>query len=194
MKKHALTLLAIASVTVSSSAIAQIENGGYDNPEGIYVGASYGFLRVDGDDSFDDDKSVWDLRLGYSFNEYVSVDASYIDFGDYGDGFANAETDGYTLGLQLAYPFTDELIGYVRGGQLWYETTSNIGAFRSDFDDEGMYAGAGLGYKLSKNMLITFEYNVYDVGLDVEGAVEDIDDAEFSTDMKQAAVGIRYKF
>lgn len=104
-------------------------------------------MRVDGDEEFDDDKDAYDLRLGYSFNQYFALDGSYIDFGDYGNDILRADTDGYTLGLQVTLPVHDSFDLYVRGGQLWYETESTVGNISSDYNDEGMYAGAGIRYK-----------------------------------------------
>lgn len=194
MKKLSLIALSLSLGAMSNSAVASYDNGGFENEEGLYLGASYGHLRVDGDDEFDDDKDAYEFRAGYSFNQYFAIDGSYIDFGEYGSELANADTDGFTLGLQLTLPIHESFDIFLRGGQLWYETESRIGNFVSDYDDEGMYAGVGLGYEINNDWMLTFEYNLYDVDLDVEGAVEDLDDANFSTDMKQAAVGVRYKF
>ena len=104
-------------------------------------------MRVDGDEEFDDDKDAYDLRLGYSFNQYFALDGSYIDFGDYGNDILRAGTDGYTLGLQVTLPVHDSFDLYEHGGQLWYETESTVGNISSDYNDEGMYAGAGIRYK-----------------------------------------------
>ncbi|MBT0585133.1 porin family protein [Alteromonas oceanisediminis] len=196
MKLRTLSAL-IMTLSASGFALnsAHAQSVGDDSYlKGAYVGASYGWLRVDGDDEFDDDKDAYQFNLGYSFNEYFAVEGSYVDFGDYGNDLANADTDGYTLGLKAGFAINDRFTVYAKGGQLWYETEYSVLGVNDDFDDEGMYAGLGLGYVLNQNWTVKFEYTLYDADLDTGDAIEDLDDAEFSTDLKQAALGIEYRF
>lgn len=46
----------------------------------------------------------------------------------------------------------------------------------------------------SQNFLVNAEYTVYDAELDAEEAVDDIDDTNFETDLKQASIGVEYRF
>ena len=190
--RHSITAIMTTGL-LSSSAIAQSTSYN-DDSSGLYIGASYGHLRVDGDNEFDDNKDAYQGTLGYGFNDYFALEASYIDFGDYGNDIAKAATDGYILGIRLGLPITDNLSIYARGGQLWYETDYDVLGVNDSTDDEGLFAGLGLGYHLNKDWTLKVDYTLYDSDLNIDSATDDIDDANFSTDLKHAAIGFEYKF
>lgn len=191
--KHMKTTLAgiIALTAFGANAQSYDEN---INESGFYIGGNYGYLRVEGEDDFDDDKDVWQGLLGYRFNEYFALEGSIIDFGDYGNDVAGASTDGYTAALKGSFPITERLSIYGKLGQLWSETEYNVGTFSNDYDDESLFVGGGLSYAVTPNFLINAEYTVYDAELDAESAVDDIDDTNFETDLKQASLGVEYRF
>ncbi len=191
--KHMKTTLAGIIALTAFGANAQSYDENIDE-SGFYVGGNYGYLRVEGEDDFDDDKDVWQGLLGYRFNEYFALEGSFIDFGDYGNDVAVASTDGYTAALKGSFPITERLSIYGKLGQLWSETEFNVGTFNNDYDDESLFVGGGLSYAVTPNFLINAEYTVYDAELDAEGAVDDIDDTNFETDLKQASLGVEYRF
>lgn len=191
--KHMKTTLAGIIALTAFGANAQSYDENIDE-SGFYVGGNYGYLRVEGEDDFDDDKDVWQGLLGYRFNEYFALEGSFIDFGDYGNDVAGASTDGYTAALKGSFPITERLSIYGKLGQLWSETEFNVGTFNNDYDDESLFVGGGLSYAVTPNFLINAEYTVYDAELDAEGAVDDIDDTNFETDLKQASLGVEYRF
>lgn len=196
MKKIVKTVAGLA-VLSSAAAFAQTSSAQTDtNPNGVYLGGNYGYLKVDGDDNFDDDKDVFQGLIGYRLAPFFAVEGSFIDFGSYGNSFAKADTDGYTLGIKGILPITDAIELYAKLGQLWWETDYRVANVRGDTDDEGMYFGGGLAFKLSPNLVLNAEYLVYDADFDVDDAADDIDDADenFKTDFKQASVGIEYRF
>ena len=193
MKKSILLAALISTGLMSANVQAKSYNTDND-AIGIYVGAGYGYLKVDSDDDFDDDKDAYQLFVGYGFNQYIAVEGSFIDFGSYGNDLANADTDGYTLGLKAGLPITDNISIYVRGGQLWYDTDYSIVGVNNSEDDEGLFAGVGIGYHINEDLTVKFDYTVYDTDLDVESATDNIDDANFSTDLKHASVGFEFRF
>ncbi|UJF20505.1 porin family protein [Shewanella sp. OMA3-2] len=193
MKKTILVAALITAGFLSSSAQAETYNPEVD-AQGFYVGADYGFLRVEGDEEFDDNKGAYQVFAGYGLNQYIAVEGSYIDFGRYGNDLANADTDGYSLGLKLGLPVTDNISLYVRGGQLWYKTDYSVLGVSDSTDDEGLFAGVGVSYHVNKNWTVKADYTLYDNDLDIESAADDIDNANFSTDLKFASIGVEYKF
>lgn len=193
MKKIYLITSLLAAGAVSVPAFAQ-SNYQDDETMGAYLGANYGYLRVEGEDDFDDDKDAYQFYAGYSFNQYFALEGSYVDFGDYGNDVANADTDGYTLGIKAGLPLSESFELYVKGGQLWYETEYSVLGVNDDYDDKGLFAGVGIGYHFNRNWSLKLDYTVYDADLDAGEAVEDIDDANFTTDLKQASVGVEWRF
>ena len=85
-------LAAVASISAMASFGAHAQSNQIEAKDsGFYVGGNYGYLRVEGEDDFDDDKDVWQGLVGYKFNEWIAIEGGYIDFGDYGNDLAGAE-------------------------------------------------------------------------------------------------------
>jgi len=189
------TLTALTSIAALTSFASYAQSNDYPMDEsGFYAGGNYGYLRVEGEDDFDDDKEVWQGLLGYKFNEWIAIEGSFIDFGDYGNDIAGGDTDGYTAALKGILPLSERFSVYAKLGQLWSETSYNVGAVSGDYDDESLFVGAGLSYALTQNFIINAEYTVYDTELNANEALDDIDDTNFETDLKQASLGLEYRF
>ncbi len=192
-KVAAAITLAVGMAASSSAALAHVHVG-YDNPEGMYLGADYGWLRVDGAEEFDEDKDVYQGLMGYRFNSYFAIEGSYIDFGDYGSDMANADTDGFTAAIKGILPLGKNFEIYAKLGQLWSESHYRLGQVRGESDDESLFVGTGISFKLSPRFSINAGYTLYDTTLDAEEAVEDFDDSNFDTDLKQASIGVEFRF
>ena len=192
MKNKILTLAAVISLA-SLSAYSHADNmSNSDAAEnGIYVGANYGYLKVDGDDDFDDNSDVMQGLVGYKFNKYLALEGSYINFGDYGNGLANAETDGYTAALKVMLPIVDRVELYAKGGQLWYSTDYDVVGFSGNDDGEGVFAGAGVAFKVTDRFLINAEYTWYDADINVDSVANG---GKTDTDFNQASIGVEYRF
>ncbi|MCU7994117.1 porin family protein [Shewanella glacialipiscicola] len=192
MKNKILTLAAVISLA-SLSAYSHADNmSNSDAAEnGIYVGANYGYLKVDGDDDFDDNSDVMQGLVGYKFNKYLALEGSYINFGDYGNGLANAETDGYTAALKVMLPIADRVELYAKGGQLWYSTDYEVVGFSGNDDGEGVFAGAGVAFKVTDRFLINAEYTWYDADINVNNVANG---GKTDTDFNQASIGVEYRF
>ena len=62
------------------------------------------------------------------------------------------------------------------------------------YDDESLFIGAGVAYNITENFLVNAEYTVYDADLDANDLADDPGDVDFNTDLKQASVGVEYRF
>ncbi|RPA63263.1 porin family protein [Shewanella frigidimarina] len=191
MKNTILTLAGLISLA-SFSTYSHADDLKKDVAEnGVYVGANYGYLKVDGEDDFDDDNDVLQGLVGYRFNKYLALEGSYIDFGSYGNNLSSAETDGYTAGLKVTLPIAERIELYAKGGQLWYSTDYDVVGFSGNKDDEGVFAGAGVAFKVTDRFLINAEYTWYDAEINLDN-VSNGSDTE--TDFKQASIGVEYRF
>jgi len=54
-----------------------------------------------------------------------------------------------------------------------------------------LFAGAGVNFKVTENLLVNAQYTWYDVDLNADNVNSD---SEFDTDFKQASVGAEYRF
>ena len=190
--------IALAGLTVSllgaNSATAQVTDNTLQAKDGFYVGGNYGYLKVDGQDDFDDDNDMWQGLVGYRFNRYLAVEGSMIDFGDYGSDVSNADTDGYTAAVKGMLPLSENFAVFVKGGQLWWESDYNVSGLTGSVDDESLFIGAGINYAISQNLSINAEYTIYDTELNAQELSDNLGDRDFETDLKQASVGIEYRF
>lgn len=187
MKSNVVTLIGLFSLATFST----LSHAADSKDHGVYVGANYGYLKVDGQDDFDDDSDAIQGLVGYRFNPYLALEGGYIDFGSYGNNLANAETDGYTAALKVTAPIADRVDLYAKGGQMWYSTDYNVAGFQGKKDDKGVFAGAGVGFKVTDNFLVNAEYMWYDVELNAENVANG---ANTKTDFNQASLGVEYRF
>jgi opacity protein-like surface antigen len=74
---------------------------------------------------------------------------------------------------------------------MWYTTNYNIADFGGNKDDEGVFAGAGVGFKVTDQFLINAEYMWYDVELKAENVTNG---ASTETDFNQVSLGVEYRF
>ncbi len=84
---------------------------------------------------------------------------------------------------------SDNISLYVRGGQLWYKTDYSVLGARDSTDDEGLFASVGGSYHINESWTAEVDYTLYDSDLNLDSATDDcatddIDDANFSTDLK----------
>ncbi len=191
--KHSITkytqFAALAAMSLLVT-VAYADSGNTYNPQGFYIGANYGYLKVDGDDDFDEDKDVVEGLAGYRFNKFFALEGSYVDFGDYGNSLANASTDGYTAAIKGSLPVTHSFSVFLKVGQLWSETDYRALEFSETVDDQSVFAGGGLAFKISPRLVLNATYNLYDSDMEFD----EVDDQNFETDFKQASVGIEYRF
>lgn len=185
-----IPVIAGSIALASLSAAAQAENM-TDNSRGFYVGGSYGYLKVESDDDFDDNNDVIQGIVGYRLSSFLAVEGSYIDFGRYGNDLTNAKTTGYTAAVKGTIPITQTVELFAKAGQLWHDTDYNLASASGNSNDKSLFAGAGVNVKVTENLLLNAQYTWYDVELNADNVSSD---SEFKTDFKQASVGAEYRF
>lgn len=193
MKKSFLAVITASSL-IATSAYAVTPRDGIDHM-GFYVGAAYGLLNVDGDDQdFDDEDNASRYFVGAQFNQILSVEGGYIDFGNYGNSIFNTDLDGYTLALKAGLPVTERFTVYAQGGNVWWKADINATDDRADVDGSDIFYGVGLSFALTKNLALRLEYTRFDVEFDRDeiGILAEIDN--FDTKVDYASIGIQYTF
>lgn len=192
MKKVMPVVLGTVALTAFTST--SYAASPYSTSTGLYLGGNYGYLKIDGDDEFDDSNDVWQGIIGYQVNQFFALEGAYSDFGKYGGSVANAETTGYSAALKGILPLTDQIEFFAKAGQLWYDTDYSVAGVKGSSDDEGLFAGAGFNYKLSEQILLNAQYTWYDLDVNAKQAANNIEDTDFDTNLNQASVGVEYRF
>ena len=145
-------------------------------------GATLGIVRYEGTQNMNVDDSDFGLKLfgGYSFNEYMAVELSYIDMGTVeahsrvsgtffdpidntldGDleAKAKADIDAFSLDLNLSYPFAESVAVIGRIGFYDADTKLNMNATSTISTDTFVYAktesSSGLHYGLGLSFALT---------------------------------------
>lgn len=187
--------------------------------EGIYVTGSVGHTidmstkkgEIDNDltqagatnisSGYDSHSSGLKLKLGYELNEYVSIEAGYVNLGKFkytatatqGSFNANAKTDGWDIALIGSLPLDKDfsLLGKIGAINARLQTDAtfaanglNASAAESDRKWHAVY-GIGLGYKVNPAVSLRLEYERYSrIGNDQQG----------KSDIDMISGGASYKF
>lgn len=193
MKKSILAAFTASSL-IATSAYAATPQDNVDH-RGIYIGAAYGLLKVDGDDQdFDEEDNAIRYFLGAQFNQVLSLEGGYIDFGNYGNSVFNTDLDGYTLALKAGLPVTERFTVYAQGGNIWWKADINATDDNADVDGSDIFYGVGVSFALTPSLALRLDYTRFDVEFDRDeiGILADIDN--FDTKVDYASIGIQYTF
>lgn len=139
----AVGLLAAVPLTASAA----------DHP-GIFLGGGIGYDRIESEDFPDDTDNLKDERTvfkglaGFRFNQVISLEGQYLDFGDATDGPLDIEATGWTAGLVLNLPINDFIAPYGKGGMLFWDVDASVDGVPGKISADGNDAFYGVGVKL----------------------------------------------
>lgn len=185
-------MLAATMIPVLSLVAANTQAGRF-NEQGVYIGGSYGLLKVKDADEFDDDNNAYSADIGAKFNRFFGVEGSYVDFGSYGSDAANAETDGLSLSAIGSLPLSDFVSLYAKGGMLWWNTDYEVLGFNGDIDGNEPFYGVGASFALSDAASIQLDYTRYNVEFQ-EDEIGALAEADLDADIDHTSVGIQFLF
>ncbi|MCU4674704.1 porin family protein [Catenovulum sp. 2E275] len=191
-KQYLMTMFAGSSLLLSGLAHADSSTGVDHN--GLYVGAGYGLLKVKGDDEFDDEDNAVNVFAGLQFNQILSIEGGYIDFGEYGNDVFNSSVDGYTLALKAGIPLHERITLYAKGGQLWWQSDLSNTNDSEDVDGQDLFYGVGASFALTESWDLNLEYTRFDLEFERDeiGIFAEIDDLD--TEVDYAGISLSYTF
>ncbi len=134
-----------------------------------YVGAAFGTVDM-GLDSIStfDDPTGFELILGTRVNQNLSVEASYIDFGEASDGLApvwRVNSSSLAFGALATAPVNENFDVFMKVGlHIWDAEISQdgFGVFAED-DGTDLFYGIGATMKVNQNLSLGARYNSYDM-------------------------------
>lgn len=192
MKSKLLTTLFLSSAIFAQPLLAK-DNKQVDH-RGVYVGGGYGLISASGDDDFDDDDDAYNVFIGTQFNQMISLEAGYLDFGKFGNDTFNTKLDGYTLGLKLGLPVTERITLFVKGGNYWWD--ADLSGFDNTLSLDGneLFYGAGASFAISKNWQLNLDYTRYDFEFEDDeiGIFSNVD--KFNGEVDYASLSVQYTF
>lgn len=153
-----------------------------------YFGASVGSTSPD-DDGFDDSNG-YRITLGYDVNPNISIEGSYTNLGEFDadDDLISAlefvtgvalddvsvDVDGIELAVVGKVPLSDTVTFFGKAGIFMWDADFKIDTVSSGSDtetDDGSdpFFGFGVGFDVSKALVLNLEYNAYEAS---EGDVD----------------------
>ncbi|MCE9664569.1 outer membrane beta-barrel protein [Halomonas sp. M5N1S17] len=183
--KRLIATAALATL-VSSPAFAQSYQPGPHT--GLYLGAGLGQSKLDNDTldllsdlgaSTDDTDTAYKLFVGYDFNPNFSLEASYVDFGDFtasgsingepADGKASADGFGFALLGRLPIQHGFGIYGKVgliawdgKGSGNFTTTQGNRVQVLGSADGTDPFYGVGVEYVVNQ-VMVRAEYEYFDL-------------------------------
>ena len=163
------TLCVLVTCTLGAAAPmalpASPATSGYQQSSWLYLGANYGYYKARGG-SFDESNDMLEGMVGFHFSPYVGIEASVLDFGDFGDNLTDAEADGWTTAAILRLPLTGTTGIYAKGGMLfWDASVRRAGDVEEAIDDSDLFYGIGLDFHISRMIGLNAEYIRYELDL-----------------------------
>lgn len=184
VKLTSVACLGAASLLIPSISIA-------DDHTGLSLSAYYGGYKSRGGE-FEDENDLYEVGIGYRFLPFLGVEVGYTDLGKFGGDVASAELDGYSASLVGTLPLTDSFKVYGEVGQFFSTTEVSVLDFDESYDDETMFYGVGVGFKVADPLWINVEYQRYKVEVNDSNWPVQIDDED--TDLDAVKIGAVFNF
>ena len=133
-----------------------------------YLGGGFGKVDYDADEisSFDDPTGI-ELIVGNAITRNISVEGSYIDFGEANDGIApnwRLSATGLTVGALFNFPVNEKLDLFFKLGLNSWDAELKEDGFGTLGEDDGTdtFYGIGAAIKMDNNISLGARYNTYD--------------------------------
>lgn len=188
----------LVGITIISSAAAVHSNAQENNswrlqPE-FSIGAGYGLTKLK-DDDFKEDEAAKKIFALVKFNEYVGLEASYIDFDEAGNDVLTLDADGQTLAVIFEAPINEAFSLYVKGGQLWWDADSSISALNAsgDYDGDEGFWGGGAKFRLTDNLDLRIEYERFDFKISRD-EIDVLQQDDINMNVDFASVSLQFTF
>lgn len=135
-----------------------------------YIGVGYGAYQFE-ENAIDSSDSHWKGYIGTMFNSALGMELAYVDFSRATDQGSTFDADGYTGGLVLNFPMTENFAIYAKGGLFFWDAESNFAGIRATDDGDDPFYGAGLQFKLNEALDLRVEYERYEIiNVDIDSA------------------------
>lgn len=189
------TILFLCAGALSSTVMAQSEDNWRWNPE-FAVGGGYGFTKVkDGD--FDEDEAAKKAFVLVKFNEFIGIEAQYIDFDDASNELFNFDVKGKALDLILELPITESIGVYAKGGQLWWDADTRVRAsdvlFSRNSDGDETFWGIGAKFRLAQRLDLRVEYERFNFEISRD-EINVLQPRDIDVDIDYASVSVQFTF
>jgi OOP family OmpA-OmpF porin len=197
MSKKLLALLCIGALPIVAVAQDDREsaNGWQYSPE-FSIGGGYGLTKLkDGD--FDEDEAAKKAFAVFKINEFIGIEAAYIDFDESGNEAFDIDIRGKALDLILELPISKSFSIYAKGGQMWWDADTNIDTSEfvtsSDSDGDETFWGVGTKFRLAENLDLRVEYERFNFEISRD-EINVLQPDDIDMDVDYASVSLQFTF
>lgn len=197
MNKKLLAILCVSAL--STAAVAQDDrvsgNGWQYSPE-FSIGGGYGLTKLkDGD--FDEEEAAKKAFAVFKINEFIGIEAAYIDFDESGNEAFDIDIKGKTLDLILELPISQSFSIYAKGGQMWWDADTNIDTSEfitsNDSDGNETFWGVGTKFRLAEHLDLRVEYERFNFEISRD-EINVLQPNDIDMDVDYASVSLQFTF
>ena len=158
-----------------------------DEKQGAAPSAQKFFQPFDGFD-VDSNSTAWRLNIGWRFNDYLSLEGGYQNFGRFEQQVAvggetvnlSLKADGFTLGAIGSLPLNERFALFVRAGAYFWDGDADINDVTEASPEEtNIYLGLGARFAFNERLSATLDGSRYDLD---------------GSDSSLISVGLDYRF
>jgi len=134
----------------------------------VYIGGGVGSVDAGLDDISDFGSATGvELIVGSKINENLSIEASYLDFGEASDSFTpiwRVSADSLTFGALAIAPVNENVNLFIKLGLHLWDVSITDDEFGTFFTDDGtdIFFGAGVEFIVGEKVSLGVRYNSYD--------------------------------
>lgn len=194
-------LLAVLCMGVlSSTVVAQDNNSDRGNgwqfqPE-FSIGGGYGLTKLK-DNDFDEDEAAKKAFAVFQINEFIGIEAAYIDFDESGNDALDIDIKGKALDVIVSLPVSQSFSLYAKGGQMWWDADTNIDTSEfitsRDHDGDETFWGVGAKFRLAEHLDLRVEYERFNFEISRD-EINVLQPNDINMDVDFASVNLQFTF
>jgi len=197
MNKKLLAILCVSALSTVAVAQDDRESGdGWQYSPEFSIGGGYGLTKLkDGD--FDEEEAAKKAFAVFKINEFIGIEAAYIDFDESGNEAFDIDIKGKTLDLILELPISQSFSIYAKGGQMWWDADTNIDTSEfitsSDSDGDETFWGVGTKFRLAEHLDLRVEYERFNFEISRD-EINVLQPDDIDMDVDYASVSLQFTF
>ncbi len=129
---------------------------------GVYVGGSWGAYSIK-KSSLDENDNVLKAVVGAQFNNWFSLEGSWIDFNSANSGSETFEADGKGLAALFSMPVGKTSLAFVKFGEFWWSSDSLLGGSLGASKGNDPFYGVGFKFGFNDHLSLRTELERFDV-------------------------------
>ena len=129
---------------------------------GIYLGGSWGAYSIQ-KSSLNDNDNVLKGVVGAKFNNWFSLEGSWIDFNNANSGSETFEADGKGLAALFSMPLGKTSTAFVKFGEFWWSSDSFLGGTLGASEGNDPFYGVGFKFGFNDHLSLRTELERFDV-------------------------------